>query len=143
MNMSPEAYRYQADAINTATPEQLTLMLYRAALSGLRKLKDALKNEPSKGLGESQLPRDIMAALADNVNMNHPDGQKLRDLYLYCWRTILNCAVSGSDGELDSVEVVLENLIHGLDAFVANRRGASASVEVSQSMEAVSINFAG
>ena len=141
--MSPEAYRYQADAINTATPEQLTLMLYRAALSGLRTFKDVLKNNPSKGLSESQLPRDILAALADNVNMDHPEGDKLRDLYLYCWQTLLNAALSGSEDELDAVEAVLENLIQGLEGFNANRRGADPFGGRSQSVEAVSINFSG
>lgn len=138
MDPNEQLTQYKLDAINTATPEQLTLMLYRAALANVETCRQHLRENPRDGLGSSQLSRDILSALADDVNVAHPHGKTMRDLYLYCWRTLLSAATSGNPDELAAVEQILKNLIQGLEAY---RNADRASEPVAA--EALSINFAG
>lgn len=140
MDMNMQLGQYQQDAINTATPEQLTLMLYRAALKGIRTIRAGLNENPENALTDSQLSRDILAALADNVNMDHPYGQQMRDLYLYCWRTVLAAAIARTPDNLDAVEAVLQRLIDGLEGF---REKSRQQISLGATQEILSINFAG
>lgn len=137
MDVNEKLYQYQQDAINTATPEQLTLMLYQAALHGVQQCRTTMAETPGEGLNSSQLARDILAALADNVNMEHPYGAKMRDLYLYCWRTLLTAAAEKRPADLNSVETVLNNLIQGLVSFRERDR------HIQRADDRVTINFAG
>jgi flagellar protein FliS len=138
--MEEQLNQYKQDAINTATPDQLTLMLYRAALTGVRAFRDTLRDNPSDTLTASQLPRDILVGLAENVNPDHPHSQTMKDLYLFCWRALLESSTSRSPEGLDTVVSILENLIAGLEEYTGRRR---VPVATTVSEEPVSINFAG
>lgn len=140
MAMEEQLNQYKQDAINTATPDQLTLMLYRAALTGVKSFRDTLQEDPSSALTASQLPRDILVGLAENLNPEHPQSQTMKDLYLFCWRALLESSTSRSPDGLDTVESVLENLIAGLEEYASRRR---VPVTGSFADESVSINFAG
>lgn len=131
--------QYRIDVINTASPEHLVLMLYNAAMTEIGRFRDALQDPQCNALGASQQARDILSGLADNVNMSHPHGQTMRDLYLYCWRTLLTASLSRSSDELDAVETVLRNLIEGLSHY----READRTVDAATNEPYVSINFAG
>lgn len=137
MDVTEQLAQYRQDAVNTASPEHLTLMLYEAALQGVREYRTHLTENPTSALSDSRLPRDILAALADNVNMNHAQGGLIKNLYLYCWRTLVASATTKTDENLDSVETVLGNLIEGLKAFSAKDAVAT------KGDEPISINFAG
>lgn len=138
MDMNDQLNQYRTDAINTASPEQLTLMLYRAALVNVQNLRKLMNEGPVNGLDKSQLARDIFASLADTVNLEHPHGQTMKDLYLYCWRTILSAAIEGSPEALGPVQEVIQNLIQGLEGYANRHKVPQRSEDV-----AVSINFAG
>lgn len=111
--------QYKADVVNTATPEQLTLMLYEAALTSVRQTKEAISQGLLTGLSASQLARDILSALGDDVNVSHPHGQTMKQLYLFCWRTLIEACSKGDPSRLIAVETVLENLITGLKNYRA------------------------
>lgn len=138
MEINEQLNQYRIDAINTASPEQLTLMLYRAALTNVQNLRKLMNEGPVNGLDKSQLGRDIFAALADNVNLEHPQGQTMKDLYLYCWRTLLSAAIEQRSEGLESVEAVIQNLIRGLEGYINRDKVAARATEA-----AMSINFAG
>lgn len=131
---------YQQDQVNLASPEALALMLYRAALKGVGQTRDALGGPALAILSVSQLARDIFLELADNVNLHHPQGQSMRDLYLYCWRTVIAApSHPEADRELATVEDVLKNLIVGLEAYSKGQ----APLDPVQTKEVPSLNFLG
>lgn len=138
METTNRELQYQTDIINTATPEQLTLMLYRAALQSVEASRCAMSSDPRSGLRESQLARDILSALADDANVQSPHGETMRELYWYCWRTLLSAVTSKSPEQCESVEVVLKNLIEGLE-FYSGRKGPKTIEEEAP----LSINFSG
>lgn len=137
--MDPEEKfnQYRIDQINTASAEELTLMLYRAVLANLGAVREQLRKDPSAAAKVSQLGRDILAALADGVNLEHPHGQTLRDLYLYCWRQLISASLGGEEADLESVQTVIGNLAAGLQAYQLK------SASEPDTAVAASLNFAG
>lgn len=129
---------YQREKITLASPEALTLMLYEAALKSVTEARGHLTGSTIEVLTASQLARDILLELADKVNLDHPHGVTIRDLYLYCWRTVLT-ATSTPDPEqqFKTVEAVLTRLITGLRSFI------SGSSPVSNEPASTSLNFVG
>lgn len=129
---------YQREQITFASPEALTLMLYEAALKSVAKAREQLTGSTVDVLTASQLARDILLELADNVNLDHPHGATMRDLYLYCWRTVMT-ATSSSDPEqqFKTVETVLNRLIAGLRAFM------SRPSQTAKDPAPMSLNFVG
>jgi len=134
--------QYQRERVTMSSPEALTIMLYDAALKNIRDMQEHLELKPIEILARSQLARDILIGLADNVNMDHPYGKTMRDLYLYCWRTVIAAPGQANAAEqLTAVEAVLENLIRGLKAFINGQtRPVAGSATVPETM---SIDFAG
>ena len=135
-----QLYQYRLDTTNTATPEQLTLMLYEAALGSVESCIQSLAQDPQSGWSTSELARDILAALADDVNVNHPHGQTMKDLYGYCWRTLMQAATSKDGSQLVAVKDVLKNLIMGLEEYRQPRRVATTPESGGKYH---SLNFAG
>jgi flagellar protein FliS len=134
---------YQQDQVNLASPEALTLMLYRAALKGVGQTREVLGGSAFEVFSASQLARDILLELADNVNMDHPQAGSMRDLYLFCWRTVIGAPSHAEpEAQLASVETVLKNLIDGLETYIKGQP-ASPSMEQVQPKEAPSLNFLG
>ncbi|MCY0878305.1 MAG: flagellar protein FliS [Firmicutes bacterium] len=139
-NYDPLA-QYRQDVIYTATPEQLMLMLYREAQNQVKRCQELLPERPREGLQLTEPARNIFAALADNVNLGHPFGAKLRELYLYCWRTLLSAATSGDVAGLQTVDTVLRHLIAGLEHY--REREAAGQSDAASPREPMSVNFAG
>lgn len=133
---------YQRDQVNLASPEALTLMLYRAALKSVGQTKKMLGSSTFDVFTASQLARDIFLELADNVNTEHPHAASMRDLYLYCWRIVIAApSQANPEAQLASVEAVLQNLIEGLEAFIKGQTTIEpAAVE---SKAPPSLNFVG
>ncbi len=138
MDAHEQVNQYKHDSVNTASPEQLALMLYRAALAGVEEFQAKIAQEPERGLDLSKSARDILAALADNVNLGHAHGQQMRDLYLFCWRTLLRASTDATTEGVDSVQAILRNLIAGLEGYQRANR-----VKPLKADEPLSINFAG
>jgi flagellar protein FliS len=143
MEMTDPLAQYRQDAVNTATAEQLVLMLYREALAQVELCRERLPESPRQGLQLTEQARNIFAALADNVNVGHSFGPAMRDLYLYCWRTLLTVATSGDVEGLDPVERVLKNLIAGLEQYRQRQAAASTAADQDAAREPMSVNFAG
>ncbi|PSR23019.1 MAG: flagellar biosynthesis protein FliS [Sulfobacillus acidophilus] len=129
---------YQREQITLASPEALTLMLYEAARKSVMQARTQLSGATVDVLTASQLARDIFLELADNVNLDHPHGATMRDLYLYCWRTVMTATSHPDpDQQFKVVEAVLDRLMAGLRAFMAGQ-----SSHASESAP-TSLNFVG
>lgn len=135
--------QYQRERITMSSPEALTLMLYEAALKNVRQMRENVDLKAIELLSQSQRARDILLALADTVNLDHPHGQTMRDLYLYCWRTVITApGQDNAAAEFMAVETVLENLIRGLQGYLSGER-ASEKQASEVSSAPMTVDFAG
>lgn len=133
--------RYKTDVINTATPDQLVLMLFEAALRAAQECQDAIGREDwIQTVEHGRQVQDIMAYLADTVNLEHPHGEQVKQLYLYCWRNAVAAQIQHDRKVLEPVKTVLNNLISGLRSFLSHSQTPPNNEE---SKEHLSINFAG
>lgn len=141
--MEPESGidQYKLDTIQTASPDRLVLMLYQAArVSGI-KCRGALAEERwNDATLHGRKLQEILADLADNVNLEHPEGAKMRSLYLFCWRAAIDAQVNRESQALDPALEVLDDLIAGLAEYVKGTEREAAS---GGNPMALSVNFSG
>ncbi len=138
--------RYKTDVINTASPDQLVLMLFEAALRSTQECQDAIVREDWIATVEhGRLVQDIMANLAETVIVEHPEGERIKGLYLFCWRAAIAAQIDHDGGNLDGVKDVLQDLIAGLRGFLAQRKAPSVTTTAAPmaKVEHVSIDFSG
>lgn len=137
--------RYKTDVINTASPDQLVLMLFEAALRSTQECQDALAREDwIAAIDHGRLVQDIMANLAETVIVDHPEGERIKGLYLFCWRAAIAAQIDHNSSGLDAVKDVLNDLISGLRGFLAQKKRAVATdTSAGTKPEHISIDFAG
>jgi flagellar protein FliS len=108
---------YQQNAVMTAPPGRLVVMLYDGAGRFLRRASLAMQN------GEVQRTNEALQrgeAIIDEllVTLNHEEGGEiaasLRDLYLFCRRHLNEARVEKDHEKVDAVVGLLEEL---RDAF--------------------------
>lgn len=113
---------YTASAVMTATPERLVVMLFEGALSFLARASAASRAGNAVRAGEN-VRRTV--AIIDELNltldMSRGDiPERLRSIYLFCKRQLLEAA-SGNDAEtMDTVSRLLAEL-HEAFAEIADR----------------------
>ncbi|AEJ40686.1 hypothetical protein TPY_2526 [Sulfobacillus acidophilus TPY] len=141
---NPEALlRYQMAKIHTASTEELGLMLYEAALKGLRECQNAIRAQKwDLTVRHGRLAQDIFAGLAETVNPEHPHADTMTNLYLYCWRTVAFVQTSHRAEDLDPVIEVVGHLIDGLKHFIQGRQGNPTRLEET-SEQKMTVNFSG
>jgi len=137
---NPDALmRYQMAKIQTASTDELGLMLYEAALRATRECQQAIRREDwEQTVRQGSKAQDIFLGLAETVNPDHPQSDTMRGLYLYCWRTVAVVQTTHQADALDGVVSVLENLIRGLKRFVEKHHDP-----VAPSGEVMTVNFSG
>ncbi len=96
MNQTSGHHAYQASAIETASPEQLTLMCYDGALRFIRRARVAAERDDLGRLSES-VGRAQAVINELNVTLNMEDGgeiaRNLREIYLFVNRHLSVCAM--------------------------------------------------
>lgn len=138
--------RYKTDVINTATPDQLVLMLFEAALRSAQECQDALAREDwIAAVDHGRMVQDVMANLAETVIVEHPDGDRMKGLYLFCWRAAIAAQIEHDGSRLDAVKDVLHDLVAGLRGFLSQRRAPAVTPDASTGTkpEHISIDFSG
>jgi flagellar protein FliS len=108
--------RYQSDAIATAGPAQLVLMLFDGALSSLMRARTAL-TEPGTDMRETshkelQRCQDIVWELRMSLDLERGGSiaANLGSLYDYCLTQLVQANVGKDASKLDIVEEVLGDL---------------------------------
>lgn len=75
---------YKENSVKTASPEELTLMLYNGALKFINKGKMAIEakniQEANEGINRAQ---DIIHELNNSLNMDYEVSNNMRSLYTY------------------------------------------------------------
>ena len=115
----PGSNPYASQAVATATPAQLILMLYDGALTALGKVRRAHEDGSPQAMTvmnrELQRTQDIVNEL--NVCLNHDDGQpiagNLAKLYEYCQHLLVRMNISKSIDKIEDVEQIISELRDG------------------------------
>lgn len=103
--------QYKENSINSATPAELTLMLYNGAIkfTKLAKINMESKNiqEVSKNLIKSQ---DIIDELNLTLNMDYDVSQELRSLYIFIKEQLVDANIQKSSKILDDIIPIMEGM---------------------------------
>lgn len=119
--MSYGAKNYKQTAIKTASPEQILLMLYEAAIKAAKLGKAAIENgqiaEKGRQIGKVH---DIINELI--TTLDHKKGPdvaaQLSSLYDYCVSQLLKANLNNDAAAMDSVVKVMTTLYEGWVAAV-------------------------
>ncbi|MGB9803647.1 flagellar export chaperone FliS [Desulfofundulus sp.] len=112
MQVAPNPYRhYQENAVLTADPGRLTLMLYNGAVKFIRQARDCLAARDIPGAHRACLrAQDIIVYLLETVNREIEVGRNLSALYDYMYRRLVEANVKKDAEVLEEVAGLLEEL---------------------------------
>ena len=123
--MSYGAKNYKQTAIKTATPEQVLLMLYEAAIKAAKLAKIAMEKKQiaDKGRHIAKV-HDIVMEL--NNSLDHSKGpqvaEQLASLYEFCTAQLLKANLHNDPKALENVTNILTTLHEGWVAAVEEVR---------------------
>ncbi|MBE3587706.1 MAG: flagellar export chaperone FliS [Thermoanaerobacteraceae bacterium] len=112
MQAAPNPYRqYQQNAVLTADPGRLTLMLYRGAVKFIRRSMDCITAKDIPGAHRLNLrAQDILLHLLGTVDQNMEIGKNLAALYDYMYRRLVEANIKKDPAVLQEVAGLLEDL---------------------------------
>lgn len=105
--MSYNAYnQYKQNTVMTATPEELTLMLYDGSIKYMNIAKYSIENNEMQKAHDSLIrAQDIIIELNTTLNMNYEVSKNLRSLYDF----VINRLIDGNiRKESEPIEEALE-----------------------------------
>jgi len=125
---SPQAYR--ANAVLTATPEQLVVMLYDGAVRFLRQSETAM-GEGAWSHAFEKLARGeaIIDELLATLNMDTGEiADRLQSIYVFCKRTLIEARLQRSPDKIAHVIALFIDLREAW-AKLAEQAAAAAPAE--------------
>lgn len=137
--------QYKTDTLQTATTDQLVLMLFEAALRAARDCQTAVREGQWTDIARhGRMVQEVCGYLAETVDMAHPHAVRMKDLYLFCWRTVIAAQIERRPELLDPVITVLTDLAVGLRRYVrGNSEPPPRPVQGGATQEVASIDFSG
>lgn len=103
--------QYQQNSINTATPEELTLMLYNGSIKFIKLAKISMKDndiqETNNNLVKSQ---NIIDELNGTLNMDYELSEGLRSLYVYIKEQLVEANIRKNPKALDEILPIIEEM---------------------------------
>lgn len=116
---------YKSNAVETATPAQLVLMLYNGILTSIERVRLAAPQGPA-GIAtvnrELQRAQDIITELQVTLDFDNgePIASNLAQLYEYCQHLLTQANISKDVTHLDGVESVVTELRDAWQAACCN-----------------------
>ena len=111
MALNKAVYQYQQNSIMTATPEELTLMLYNGCIKGIRLAKIGLED---KDYEKANLylckAQAIIRELRATLDMKYDISKNLYELYTYFLDRLIDANVKKESSILDEVEQFVSDL---------------------------------
>ncbi|WP_102264374.1 flagellar export chaperone FliS [Mesobacillus jeotgali] len=96
---------YQQNSVNTATPGELTLMLYNGCLKFIHMAKHGLENKNIEMKNTNiQKAQAIIQELMVTLNMDLEVSQNMMTLYDYMNRRLIEANIKNDTGILEEVE---------------------------------------
>lgn len=119
--------QYQEQSILTATPEELTLMLYNGCIKfmTLAELSIEKKDMPSKN-ENLQKAQAIIAELEATVDMSYDVSKNLWQLYDFCMDKLISANIENDIQAVSDAKDVIISIRDGWkEAMVIARKGSS------------------
>lgn len=103
--MNTAAEKYQQNQVNTASPAELTLMLYNGALRFLKQTKAALAERKLEQAHQYNIRvQDIIRELMITLDRSYPVAEQMLVLYDYVNRRMIEANIQKDISILDEVE---------------------------------------
>ncbi len=103
--------KYRMNAINTATPEELTLMLYNGALKFCNQAKAAFEEKDYiKANKLVQRVEDIIREFQITLNRKYEISEQLDMMYDYIYRCLVNANIKKSTELLDEATGLIRTM---------------------------------
>ena len=105
MALNNAVYQYQQNSIMTATPEELTLMLYNGCIKAIRFSKVAIEDRDFEKANIYICKAEaIIRELRATLDMKYDISKNLYDLYTYFLDRLIEANVKKQTGILEEVE---------------------------------------
>ena len=122
--MNPYASAQQAyteSSVLTAPPERLIVMLYDGAIRFLNQAAAAMRaGDASRSLDRIRRAEAIIDELNLSLDMSQGEvAERLRSIYVFCRRQLLDANMHGSAEHVDSVVKLLSELREGWQGALA------------------------
>lgn len=103
--------KYANNKVTTASPAELTLMLYEGAIKfcNLAK-KDMEQGEHGNAIGNIQKARNIIVELQSTLNFKYPVAKEFDVIYTYIFSLMVEVTTKQNQEALDEVLVQLREL---------------------------------
>ncbi|WP_026894455.1 flagellar export chaperone FliS [Clostridiisalibacter paucivorans] len=103
--------QYQQNSVMTASPEELTLMLYNGAIKFIKQAKIFINEKQMENAHKSIVrAEDIIAELNITLNMDYEISENLRSLYTFILDRLTDANVQKSTDVLNEILPLVEDL---------------------------------
>jgi flagellar protein FliS len=108
--MMQQHQAYKTNSVNTATPQELTLMLYNGCLKFMRQAKKAMeeKDIPAKN-NNIQRAQDIISELIITLDHNAPIAKDILPLYEFINRRLIDANIKNDPEILMEAYALVED----------------------------------
>ncbi|MFT9598164.1 flagellar export chaperone FliS [Mesobacillus sp.] len=108
MAMNNPYQSYQQNSVNTASPGELTLMLYNGCLKFINLAKHAIRSKDIQSKNTNiQKAQKIVQELMVTLNMELEVSQNMMSLYDYMNRRLIEANIQNDTAILEEVEVLV------------------------------------
>lgn len=110
--MTYNAYnQYKQNTVMTATPEELTLMLYDGAIKYMNIAKHSIENEDMQRAHKALIKaQDIIVELNTSLNMDYELSNNLRNLYTFALDRLIDANIQKSTGPIKEVLDIIDGI---------------------------------
>ena len=111
MFMAYQPYQaYKDNSVNTATPGELTLMLYNGCLSFIKQAKKALEAEDYEKKNEFiQKSQNIIREFMVTLDQDAPIAQQMLPLYDFVHHALTQANIKNDVAQLDAAEDIMRD----------------------------------
>lgn len=94
--------KYKQNSVTTATPEELTLMLYDGAIKFMNIGKYSIENKDIERTNSSLIrAQNIIAELNHSLNMDYEISKEMRDLYDFIMSKLVDANIEKDIGAIE------------------------------------------
>ncbi|MEY8417350.1 flagellar export chaperone FliS [Tissierella praeacuta] len=103
--------KYKQNSVSTATPEELTLMLYDGAIKFMNIGKYSIENKDLEKAHSSLIrAQDIILELNYSLDMNYDISKELRELYSFILSKLVDANINKNTKAIDEALVIVNDM---------------------------------
>ncbi len=103
--------QYKQNAVLTATPEELTLMLYDGAIKFMNIAKYSIENKELEKAHSSLIrAQDIILELNYSLDMNYEVSKGLRELYEFVLAKLVDANINKDTKAIDEALIIINDM---------------------------------